>query len=40
MNRYQELKKENNELLITLGDSYQRLADIYIKKARGFATRT
>ena len=40
MNRYQELKKENNELLLTLGDSYQRLADIYIKKARGFATRT
>ena len=40
MNRYQELKKENNELLLTLGDSYQRLADIYIKKARGFATKT
>ena len=39
MNRYQELKKENDQLLNTLGDSYQRLATIYIKKARGFAVK-
>lgn len=39
MNRYQELKKENNELLNSLGDSYQRLANIYIKKARGYAVK-
>lgn len=39
MNRYQELKKENNELLKQLGDSYIRLADIYIKKARGYGVK-
>ncbi len=39
MNRYQELKKENNQLLNSLGDSYLRLATIYIKKARGFAVK-
>lgn len=39
MNRYQQLKKENDQLLNTLGDSYQRLATIYIKKARGYAVR-
>ena len=40
MNRYQELKKENDQLLNTLGDSYLRLATIYIKKARGYAVRS
>lgn len=39
MNRYQELKKENDQLLNTLSDSYQRLATIYIKKARGYAVK-
>ena len=39
MNRYQELKKENDQLLNSLGDSYLRLATIYIKKARGFAVK-
>lgn len=40
MNRYQELKKENNELLSVLTDSYQRIADIYVKKARGYGVRS
>lgn len=39
MNRYQELKKENNELLKLLTDSYLRIADIYVKKARGYGVR-
>lgn len=39
MNRYQELKKENDQLLSSLGDSYLRLATIYVKKARGYAVR-
>ena len=39
MNRYKQLKKENDQLLNTLGDSYQRVATIYIKKARGFAVK-
>lgn len=39
MNRYKELKKENDQLLNELGDSYQRLATIYVKKARGYAVR-
>lgn len=39
MNRYQELKKENDQLLNSLGDSYLRLATIYIKKARGYAVK-
>ena len=37
--RIQELKKENNQLLNSLGDSYLRLADIYVKKARGYGVR-
>lgn len=36
-NRYQQLKKENNLTLSYLSDSYQQLANIYIKKARGYA---
>lgn len=39
MNRYQELKKENDQLLNSLGDSYLRIATIYVKKARGYAVR-
>lgn len=39
MNRYLELKKENNELLNQLSDSYFRLAEIYIKKARGYGVK-
>lgn len=39
MNRYKELKKENDQLLNELGDSYQRIATIYVKKARGYAVR-
>lgn len=39
-NRYQELKKENNEILSHLTLSYQALANIYIKKARGYACKT
>lgn len=39
MKRYQQLKKENDQLLNTLGDSYKRLATIYIKKARGYAVK-
>ena len=39
MKRYQQLKKENDQLLNSLGDSYQRLATIYIKKARGYAVK-
>ena len=34
-----EITKENDQLLNSLGDSYQRLATIYIKKARGYAVR-
>ncbi len=40
MNRYQELKKENNDLINQLGDSYLRLADIYVKKARGYGVKS
>lgn len=39
MNRYQELKKENDQLLNSLGDSYLRIANIYVKKARGYAVK-
>lgn len=39
MNRYKQLKEENNQLLNQLGDSYQRIALIYVKKARGYAVR-
>lgn len=38
-NRYQELKKENDQTVSYLGDTYQYLADIYIKKARGYAVK-
>ena len=39
MNRYQELKKENDQLINNLGDSYLRIANIYVKKARGYAVK-
>ncbi len=39
MNRYQQLKKENDQLILTLGDSYLRIANIYVKKARGYAVK-
>ncbi len=38
-NRYQQLRKENDLLLSYLTDSYKQLAEIYIKKARGYAVR-
>lgn len=38
-NRYQEIKKENDIIVSHLGDAYQRLATIYIKKARGYAIK-
>ena len=37
--RYKELKNENNKIIETLTPSYQQLANIYIKKARGYAVR-
>ena len=40
MNRYQELKKENDQLLNSLGDSYLRVATIYLKKARGYGVKS
>lgn len=39
MNRYKDLKKENDQLMNNLGDSYLRIANIYVKKARGYAVR-
>lgn len=39
-NRYQELKKANNEILNHLSLSYQNVANIYVKKARGYACKT
>ena len=33
-NRYKELIKENNERINYLGDSYKRVAEIYVKKSR------
>lgn len=35
--RYNDLKKENNNIVTTLTGDYQRIANIYIKKARGYA---
>lgn len=38
--RYQQLRKENDQTLSYLGDSYNRVATIYVKKARGYASKT
>jgi hypothetical protein len=38
--RYIQLKKENNQICSYLGDSYKNIADIYIKKARGYASKS
>ncbi|MCI6716357.1 MAG: hypothetical protein SOZ32_03365 [Bacilli bacterium] len=38
-NRYQEIKKENDILLSHLSNRYQNVANIYIKKARGYAIK-
>lgn len=36
-NRYKELKKENNQKLETLTDTYKHIAHTYMLKARGYA---
>ncbi len=38
--RYKQLIKENNETIGYLSDSYQNIANIYIKKARGYANKS
>ena len=38
--RYKNLKEENSKILEQLSPSYKALANIYIKKARGYATKT
>lgn len=38
--RYLEIKKENDTLISHLTGSYQKIAIIYIKKARGYASKT
>lgn len=37
--RYKELKSNNDKIIETLSLSYQQLANIYVKKARGYAVR-
>ena len=39
MDRYQELKKENNDIYIYFGESYKRIAIEYVKRARKFGIR-
>ena len=39
-NRYKELIKENNERINYLGDSYKRVAEIYVKKSRGYGVKS
>ena len=39
MDRYQELKKANNEKIIYFGEQYKNLAYEYIKQARKFAVK-
>lgn len=39
-NRYKELKKENNQKLETLTDTYKHIAHTYMLKARGYAENT
>ena len=38
--RYKNLRQENSQLLEQLSPSYKMLANTYIKKARGYATKT
>ncbi|MCM1513747.1 MAG: hypothetical protein NC090_02055 [Anaeroplasma bactoclasticum] len=38
--RYKQLIKENNQMMSYLSDSYQRIANNYIKKARGYGVRS
>ena len=40
MNRYQELKKENNQIISFLGDQYQILAIKLAKRVRKFAVKS
>lgn len=37
--RYKNLKEENDKILLQLTGKYQHLANIYIKKARGYAVK-
>lgn len=39
-NRYIEIKKENDNTLSHLSPSYNRIAGIYVKKARGYAVKS
>ena len=39
-NRYIELKKENDNTLSHLSPSYNRIGNIYVKKARGYAVKS
>lgn len=38
--RYREIIKENDEIVKYLSDSYQNIATIYVKKARGFGVKS
>lgn len=38
--RYLPLKKENDQSMSYLGDEYKRIAEIIVKKARGFAAKS
>lgn len=38
--RYKQLIKENNQTMTYLSDSYQRIANNYIKKARGYGVKS
>lgn len=38
--RYTELKNQNNETLKHLSPAYQNIANIYVKKARGYAIKS
>ncbi len=40
MDRYQELKKENNQSIIYLGDQYKNFTRTLIKKVRSFAAKS
>lgn len=38
--RYFELKKENDQVVMYLTDSYKNLAEVLVKKARGYANKS
>lgn len=38
--RYKQLKKENDELLSYLSESYKKIGTAYLKKARGYAVKS